>query len=184
MGELWSPLLLWWAFAAVLLFWSVGAYNRLVRLRAKVLSIFASLAVQFERYATWMAQHAPEPRADAGPPVPGDVWTNLRAATAQFAASLAAARSNPQDTEAMAALAAGRTVLLMAWQYVGDATLAQSRGEEGPAAVRAEWEAITTHTQSAEKAFAGAVDAYNRAVRQFPAVLLAWVFGFKPVRSL
>lgn len=184
MGELWSPLLLWWVLAAVLLFWSVGAYNRLVRLRAKVLSIFASLAAQFERYAAWMAQHAPTPLADAAPPPVGDVWTNLRAATAQFTASLAAARNNPQDPEAMAALAAGRTVLLMAWQYVGDATLAQSRGDEGPAAIRAEWEAITTHTQSAEKALAGAVDVYNRAVRQFPAVLLAWVFGFKPVRSL
>lgn len=184
MAELWSPLLLWSGLAALLLFWSVGAYNRLVRLRAKVLSIFGSLATQCDRYAAWMAEHAPTPAADAAAPPVGDVWTNLRAATAQFTASLAAVRSNPQDTEAMAALAAGRTVLLMAWQYVGDATLAQSRGDEGPAAIRAEWEAITAHTQSAEKAFAVAVDVYNRAVRQFPAVLLAWVFGFKPLRSL
>lgn len=184
MGEFWSPLLLWWGVAALLLFWSVGAYNRLVRLRSKVLSIFASLAAQFERYAQWMAQHAPAPPAVDQPPAAGDVWTNLRAATAQFSASLAAARSKPQDPEAMAALAAGRTVLLMAWQYVDDATLAQSRGDEGAAVLRAEWEAITTHTQSAEKAFAAAVDSYNRAVRQFPAVLLAWVFGFRPMRSV
>ena len=43
MGEAWSPWLVWGAVAAVLLFWCVGAYNRLVRLRTKVLSIFASL---------------------------------------------------------------------------------------------------------------------------------------------
>jgi hypothetical protein len=28
------------------------------------------------------------------------------------------------------------------------------------------------------------VDSYNRAVRQFPAVLLAWLFGFRPARRL
>ncbi|KQP13525.1 hypothetical protein [Pseudorhodoferax sp. Leaf267] len=184
MQGVWSPLLVWWGVAAVLLFWSVGAYNRLVRLRAKVLSIFASLVAQFDRYAAWMAQHAPTPPADGAPPRAGDVWTNLRAATAQFTASLAAARGNPMDPAAMAALVAARTVLLMAWQYVDDDTLAASRGDESVAAMRAEWEAITTQTQSADKAFATAVEVYNRAVRQFPAVLLAWLFGFRPARSL
>lgn len=184
MAGWWSPWLMWWGVAAVLLFWAVGAYNRLVRLRGKVLSIFASLATQLERYAAWALAHAPQPPAGTAPPPAGDVWTNLRAASAQFAASLAATRSNPLDRSAMAALTAARAVLLMAWQYMGDAQLDAAPGDEGAAALRAEWEAITTQSQGADKAFALAVESYNRAVRQFPASVLAWVFGFKPARGL
>jgi LemA protein len=184
MDGIWSPTLMVWGVAAVLLFWSVGAYNRLVRLRAKVLSIFASMVTQFERYAVWMAQHAPRVTADAPPAPAGDVWTNLRAASAQFNASLAAARSNPMDTASMAALAAARTVIVMAWQHVSDEALRAAAGVDNVATLRTEWEAINRQTESADKAFAVAVDSYNRAVRQFPAVLLAWLFGFRPARRL
>lgn len=184
MEVVWSPLLLWWGVAAVALFWAVGAYNRLVRLRAKVLSIFASLTAQLERYAQWTSEHAPIPSPDAGPAPAGDVWTNLRAASAQFTASLEVARSKPLDKPAIAALGAARKVLMMAWQYVSDDTLATSRGDEEAATLRAEWDAITTQSQSADKALALAIEAYNQAVRQFPAVLLAWLFGFKPALRL
>jgi LemA protein len=182
---LWT-LALEWGIAAVLLFWGVGAYNRLVRLRSKVTSIFATLVAHFERYGQWMQTHAPLPPdpADGAAPRAGDPWTNLRAAGAQFAASLNAARGRSTDIAAMAALVAARTVLLMAWQHVDDATLAQARSGEPVPVLRAEWEAITAQTQSADKAFALAVEAYNRASRQFPAVLLAWVFGFRPARTL
>jgi len=39
----------WWTVAAVLLFWSVGAYNRLVRLRAETNAAFAALDAQWLR---------------------------------------------------------------------------------------------------------------------------------------
>lgn len=182
---LWA-MVLEWGLAAVLLFWSVGAYNRLVRLRSKVTSIFTTLVSQFERYGQWIQAHAPLPPEEEGrqPAPAGDPWTNLRAAAAQFAASLNAARGRSTDIEAMAALVAARMVLLMAWQHVDDETLAQARSGQPVAELRTEWDAITAQTQSADRAFAVAVDAYNRAVRQFPAVLLAWVFGFKPARTL
>lgn len=179
----WSPWLVWGGVAAVLLFWCVGAYNRLVRLRTKVWSIFASLVALLERYAGWIAEHAPEPAGD-GPPRAGDAWSNLRAASAQFTASLAAVRGKPTDVAAMAGLIAARAVLLMAWQYLDDETLARARSGQSVAALRSEWEAISTQAQGAEKAFAAAVEVHNRAVRQFPAVLLAWLFGFRRARTL
>lgn len=183
MGEAWSPWLVWGAVAAVLLFWCVGAYNRLVRLRTKVLSIFASLVALLERYAAWVAEHAPVPAGD-GPPRAGDAWSNLRAASAQFTASLAAVRGKPTYTTAMAGLVAARAVLMMAWQYLDDETLAQASTGQPAAALRAEWEAINTQVLGAEKAFAAAVQVYNRAIRQFPAALLAWLFGFRRARVL
>lgn len=179
-----GPWLGWSVAAAVLVFWGVGAHNRLVRLRTKVLSIFASLTAQFERYAAWTAEHAPEPPAEGGPPRAGDAWSNLRAASAQFSASLAAVRGRPMDGAAMAGLVAARAVLLMAWQYLDDETLARARSGQAVPVLRAEWEAITAQAQAAEKAFAAAVEVHNHAVGQFPAVLLAWVFGFKRARRL
>ncbi|HVR53894.1 MAG TPA: LemA family protein [Pseudorhodoferax sp.] len=183
MDAAWSPWLVWGAVAAVLLFWCVGAYNRLVRLRTKVLSIFASLVALLERYAAWVAEHAPVPASD-GPPRAGDAWSNLRAASAQFTASLAAVRGKPTHTTAMAGLVAARAVLMMAWQYLDDETLAQARTDQPAAALRAEWEAINTQVQGAEKAFGAAVQVYNQAIRQFPAALLAWLFGFRRARVL
>lgn len=184
MDAVWSPWLVWGSVAAVLLFWGVGAYNRLVRLRTKVWSIFASLVAQLERHAVWVEQHAPESPPGDGPPRAGDAWNNLRAASAQFMASLAAVRGKPSDTAAMAGLVTARAVLLMAWQYLDDGALARARSGQSVAALRAEWEAVSTQAQGAERAFATAVEAYNCAVRQFPAVLLAWLFGFKRARAL
>lgn len=178
----WSPLLAWGGAAALLLFWSVGAYNRLVRLRTKVLSIFASLTAQFERYAGWLAVHAP-PALPAGvAPRPGDAWSNLRAAATQFAASLDAVRGRPMDPRAVAGLATARAVLMMAWQQLDDDTLAGGREDLPGAQRRAEWEAINTQVQAAEKAYAQAVETYNAAIGQFPAVLLARLFGFRRAR--
>ncbi len=177
--------LLWWALAAaVLVFWGVGAHNRLMRLRTKVLSIHASMATQLERYAAWTAEHAPELTEAGGPPRAGDAWSNLRAASAQFSASLAAVRGQPLDGRAMAGLVAARAVLLMAWQYLDDETLARARSGQPAPVLRGEWEAITAQAQAAEKAFGAAVELYNQAIGQFPAVLLAWVFGFKRARRL
>lgn len=180
----WGPWLAWGGAAAVLLFWSVGAYNRLVRLRAKVLSIFASLVSLLERHASWVTLHAPDGPADHAAPRAGDAWSNLRAASAQFTACLDAARGKPTDTPTMAGLVAARAVLAMAWQYLDDEALAQARSGQDAPALRAEWEAIATQVQGAEKAYSAAAEVYNRAVRQFPAVLLAWLFSFRRVRLL
>lgn len=178
----WSPLLVWGGVAALLLFWSVGAYNRLVRLRTKVLSIFTSLTAQFERYAGWLAAHAPPALPQGVAPRPGDAWSNLRAAGAQFAASLDAVRGKPMDGGAVAGLATAHAVLMMAWQQLDDETLARGRGGLPGAQLRSEWEAITTQVHAAEKAYVLAVDAYNGAVTQFPALLLARLFGFRRAR--
>jgi LemA protein len=183
-GADWSPWVFWGGAAALLLFWGVGAYNRLMRLRSKAWSIFTSLLAQLERYAAWVNVHAPEPADGDAPPRAGDVWSNLRAASAQFSASLAAVRGKPTDGAAMAGLVAARAVLTMAWQYLDDETLSRARSDLPAAQLRAEWDAIGTQVQGAEKAFAAAVQDYNQAVRQFPAVLLAWLFGFRRVRAL
>ena len=43
---------------------------------------------------------------------------------------------------------------------------------------------LAQQTQAATEQFNQAVIRYNEAIAQFPAVLLAWLFGFKPGRGL
>ena len=47
-----------------------------------------------------------------------------------------------------------------------------------------EWNHLVLQVAAAAEEFNQTVQHYNDAVRQFPAVLLAWLFGFKPGRGL
>jgi LemA protein len=118
---------------------------------------------------------APEP-----PPTP---WAGVLGAATQFAASLAVAKSKPLDGEAMAALGAASAVLLMAWQRaMGEACAASSA--TSTAAAQLQWEDLQREAGRLAEAFATSIAAYNAAVTQFPAALLAWLFGFREARAL
>jgi LemA protein len=168
---------------AVLVFWAVGAYNRLVRLRSQSLQAFGALDAQLRRHIG-MAQTAAQGAfvqggaQDAASPAAG-----LDAAASQCLASLAAARTKPLDADAMAALAAARGVLDMAWRRfthepggAADAAL--------PERLQVDWEHVVLQVHAAAQEFNQSVQQYNDAVQQFPALLLAWLFGFRTARPL
>ncbi|MCJ0766107.1 LemA family protein [Variovorax terrae] len=178
-----------WGALAVLLFWSVGAYNRLVRLRGEALQAFTALDAQLRQQVALAQACLPTAEA-AGPAQPGepvDAATALRAglqgAAAQFDASLAAVRAKPLDAQAVAALAAAQDVLAMAWQRLRNEAH-DLAGAAVPDTLQAEWQQLGTHTRAAAGGFDQTVARYNEAIRQFPAVLLAWLFGFQAARGL
>ncbi len=165
--------LLWWSVFAVLLFWTVGAYNRLVRLRADALRAFTPLGQQLQRFTEHVLASA---ATDAG----------VYGAATQFAASLAVARGKPLDAEAMAALDAASAVLRMAWQRLCTEH-DENRAVPGlvlPVEARAQWDEIQRQAEQAAQEFASAIGTYNAAVGQFPAALLAWLFGFRQAAAL
>ncbi len=176
--------LLIWLLPAVLLFWSVGAYNRLVRLRGEVKSAFATVEAERQRHIQ-LAQELPAgdedlSRASGATPT----WTHVHAATAQLVSSLAGARARPLESQALEALRAAANVFEMAWERVEreDAhDLAGPRLSESLVATRAQ---LVLQVQAAASQFNEAVVRYNHAIAQFPAVLLAWVFGFKSGKLL
>jgi LemA protein len=200
--------------AAVLLFWAVGAYNRLMRLRSQALQAFGALAVQLRRHIA-LAQScatavkaASNARAAAGAAVgaateaatgtaadfaasadalPIDpavsASAGLEAAAAQYLASLTAAKVKPLDPATIAALAAARGVLVMAWQRLANEPH-DLAGAPLPESMRVEWEHAVQQGTSATEEFNAAVERYNEAVSQFPAQLLAWLFGFRAARPL
>lgn len=182
--------LVFWVLLAVAFFWAVGAYNRLVRLRAQVGQAFAALDAQLVRQLVWVQGCLP-PALRGGAPLPpgraegpvGAAWASLRAASEQFAHSLAAARARPLDAAALAALSSARGVLETSWQRVW------TLGEDPEGLALAEpllgqHEQLLAQALPLCEAFNRAVLGYNQAIAQFPALLLARLFGFRQAGRL
>lgn len=185
---------------AVLVFWALGAYNRLMRLRAAVAQSFGSLdahlvrlvallgefgAAQAVRRSSLLAGDDPEGAAEAGA---------LQGAANQLSASLAVARARPLHPSAIAALAAARDVLHATWQsaahrlqepsiaHAGESTPSLSGGALLPASAsvwQVRWDEHALQNVRAIQIFNDAVQQYNAGIAQFPANLLAKVFGFR-----
>ena len=169
-----------WIFLAVLLFWAVGAYNRIVRLRSAAIQAFRPLDADLVRLMALLGECEEALVTVPGEPV--QARTALQAATLQLGVSLAVARTQPLQAEAAAALSTAR-------QVVDAASLSAARqlAENAPES-RPQWlEQLEHHQASSEQAqqqFNQAVQQYNDAIAQFPARLLAWLFGFQPGRTL
>lgn len=190
-----------WGSAALLLFWGVGAYNRLVRLRSEALRTFGVVSPLLQRsadlvLATVIVAPVSVPAASApatdhaetppAPPTteglrPASPWTGVQGAATQFMASLAVARTKPLDADAMAALSAAGVVLRMAWQRMA-AECAVLTGAPLPQA--SVWDDLSRQTDEATVHFTQAIEDYNAAIGQFPALLLAWLVGFRQARVL
>jgi LemA protein len=166
-----------WVGAAALLFWGVGAYNRLVRLRGDLVQRFGPFDDQFkQRHALLLQQ------LDALAPV-------LANATAQAAPRLDALRAACQQAESACAHARLRpgalgaiTSLRLAEEILGDARarlpVPTTAGTTLPE-LRAQLATIDTTLSFARRQFNESVEVYNHAIRQFPTRLLAGLFGFR-----
>ncbi|HSV37016.1 MAG TPA: LemA family protein [Ramlibacter sp.] len=175
-----------WTVAALLVFWGVGAYNRLMRLRAEASAAFGVLDAELTRHVDLVRHQLPPP--DATQPAPlweeANLWAGLHAAATQFAASLAAARSRPLEPERIAALSAAQDVLATAWERAERDDAHDLAGPRLPDTVTAQRAQLALQTHAATNQFNHAVARYNEAIAQFPAVLLAWLFGFKAGRGV
>ena len=181
---------LWLAmFGALLLFWGIGAYNRLVRLRAAVSKAFAALDEQLVRQLVWVQGALPESmRSGTTAPVElqDDVtaaWARLQAASDQFGVALAQARSQRTDMSSMASLVMAHEALRAAW--AGALTIAVLPGVV-PSAERLQerWMRLLHQSMPLRAAFNDAAQAYNSAIAQFPASLLARTFNFAPAGTV
>jgi LemA protein len=193
--------------AAVLVFWSVGAYNRLVRLRTEIGRSFGVLEGQITQ------RHAVLQRwTDALQPVLGEAAepvAAVRAAAEQVLIVAVQARLRPSTARVIASLrlaedtlAAARAKLmaeLPAHLQPGPApeppSAGRKRGGRGRhhidaatsqllGAFQDEFVAVGSTLALARRQFNEATDQYNEAVLQFPTVLLASVFGFRAAGSL
>lgn len=209
--SMWSSPLFWIA-VAIAIFWALGAYNRLMRLRSAVIQAFGSFDAHMVRLLALLGEYgaAHTAHAAAAPASLGAVsaLAALDGAATQLSASLAMARARPLRPDATAALAAARDVLYTTWYKTtatppgADPEPREDAGDHGtpasPSASVADgpappplpshwqvlWENHLQQNTQAAQVFNDAVLHYNAAIAQFPANLLAWAFGFKAARGL
>jgi LemA protein len=178
---------IWWTLAAVLLFWAVGAYNRLMGLRGEASAAFGTVDAELARQVELVREHLPPPEPTQPAPLEGEpvsFWSSLHASATQLAATLATARARPLDPERIAALSAAQDVLAMAWQGAERDDAHDLAGPRLPDTVLLRRAQSLLQAHAATEAFNAAVARYNDAIGQFPAFVLAWLFGFKPARAL
>jgi LemA protein len=176
-----------WTIAAVLMFWAVGAYNRLMRLRAEANTAFIAVENELARQVEFVHHQLPPPEPTQPAPLDGEptsFWSALHAAATQLAASLAAARGKPLVPDNIAALGTAQNVLEMAWVRAERDDAHDLAGPRLPDTVLLKRRQMLLASHAATEAFNQAITRYNEAVEQFPAVLLAWLFGFKPAQPL
>lgn len=173
--------------AAVLVFWGVGAHNRLVRLRQAIVAAFAPVEEQFRQRNALLQQQldalaAPDAAAaEADPATAAEaLLAPLRAACTQAAHACEHARGRPGAAGAITSLRLAEEILTEARARV--APLAQAGSV--PAALNAEIAAADGMLGFARRKFNDTVDEYNAAVRQFPTVLIAGLFRFRPAGRL
>ena len=196
----WIESLLLWGLVALLLFWFVGAHNRLVRLRSAAVQAYGVLDALIVRQIEYVQTQAAlrlarddvEATAEAG---------SLQAANAQLLAVLDATRARPLEPPAIAALGTALHVMLAGWArlhpdaviaFAADGTLSRpaplQHTPTSPASPDAltplGWPEPTALIEIARAQFNHAVAQYNAGIGQFPAVLLAWVFRWRGAAPL
>lgn len=179
-----SESLLFWTIAAIALFWAVGAYNRLVRLRSEANAAFSALDAELTRQVELVHGCIPHEEPQTVFEGGSAFWAGLEGAAAQLAASLAAARTRPLDPDRIAALGAAQEVMAVAWERAERDDAHDLAGSRLPEQVSGERAQMARMALAATQHFNEAVARYNKAIGQFPAVLLAQLFGFRPGRGL
>jgi LemA protein len=158
-----------------------------MRLRAEANIAFANVDAEFTRQVELVRGQLPPPEPTQPAPLDGEptsFWAGLHAAASQLAATLSAARGKPLDAGSIAALSAAQDVLATAWERAERDDAHDLAGPRLPDTVLLRRRQALLQAHAATEAFNSAVVRYNQAIAQFPALLLAWLFGFKPARLL
>jgi LemA protein len=186
-------LLIFCAILATLFFWAVGAYNRLVLLRANVAKQFAAVDAQLLRVLVWLQGNLPASMRDMlsemeEAALPEALLKNERDLKLldileALSDSLDAARTQPLSPVVMQKVNQNRLALAV-W-----AKAEMRAGQSGEATwfidplpykfdrLKAQaWPLMDAYNQAAAK--------YNEAVTQFPASVLAKQVKFVPAQTL
>ena len=190
-----------WIVLAVLVFWAVGAYNRIMRLRTACVQAFGALDSYLQQaqglLGEWNAAQtvvAEETPADdaaaddaaADAAAAGTAMAPQRLADAAWqqslaamGAALAAARARPLHAPTLERFERAHEAQFVAWQ-----ALKSLPGTCNDPAWRLRWQQQQAQAGLATDQFNTAVAHYNAAIAQFPARVLAWFFGFRAARPL
>jgi LemA protein len=173
-----------WIAAAVLLFWAVGAHNRLVRLRAAIKQSFASVEAHIRQRDALLAQWLSACNGALGGGADSTevhAINAVRGACVQVMAAVDHARASPSDAQAIASLRLAEEVLIGARGRLSTELAAHARSNLAWDTVMQtdELAAVDGSLGFARGQFNDAVQIYNDAAMQFPTWVVAGLFGFR-----
>jgi LemA protein len=169
---------------AILIFWAVGAYNRLVRLKNIIANSFGQIDVQLKRRydlipnlveaAKKYLQHE------------RDTLEAVIAARNQARNASDAVRSRPANAEAVLALSAAEQTLdgSLGRLFAIAEAYPELKADDTIRELSEELTSTENKVTFARQAYNDAVLDYNNAQGQFPAVLIARLFSFAPSAML
>ncbi len=172
------------AVVAVLTFWMLGAYNRLVRLRHTISTAFSAIDAQFKQrheLISGLIDSALALGADAT-----DDAASLDAARRQARVAAERVAQRPANAGRVASLALAEQVLRGALASVV-APLQAHASLPGSTRVGELLDELTTtqhRLAAASEAFNASALDYNRSIEQFPTRLIAGLFGFRVAGTL
>lgn len=176
----------WWllAAAAVLVFWMVGAYNRLVALRKRIAAAWQQLDAALQQRAAVLppllaALAGPMAAEQAALQALGQAHEGARQAAATLGGKPISPSAALGWAQAEAELQARGTRVLALLEHEPAA-----RNAPAVAALLLAWREADTARAFARKLFDAEAQAYNAALRQWPTRLLARLYRFEPAGLL
>jgi LemA protein len=169
---------------AVLGFWSVGAYNRLVRLRNAIANAFAQIDVQLKRRYDLIPNLVETARKYLEHE--RETLEAVTAARNQARAAADVARGRPSDAGAVKSLGVAEQVLSGAMGRLMALVEAYPELKADQTLRELSEELTSTENKVAfsRQLFNDATLDYNNAAQQFPTSVLAGLFGFREAAML
>jgi len=169
---------------ALLVFWAVGAYNRLVRLKNTIANAFGQIDVQLKRRYDLIPN-----LVEAAKKYLQHERATLEAVTLarnQAKSASDVVRSKPADATAVTALAAAEQVLegSLGRFFALTEAYPELKADQTIAELSEELTSTENKVAFSRQAYNDAVLDYNNAQGQFPALLIAGLFSFAPSAML
>jgi LemA protein len=169
---------------AVLVFWGVGAYNRLVRLRNGIGNSFAQIDVQLKRRYDLIPNLVEVARKYAAHE--RETLEAVTAARNQAKAAAEVARARPAAAGAVTSLAVAEQTLAGAMGRLMAVVEAypELKADQSLRELAEELTSTENKIGFARQLFNDATLDYNNAAQQFPTNLMASMFGFREAAML
>ena len=176
--------LIFFALLAVLVFWAVGAYNRLIRLKNTIAHAFGQIDVQLKRRYDLIPN-----LVEAAKKYLSHERETLEAVIAarnQAKSASDAVRSRPSNALAVTTLAVAEQALSssLSQLFALNEAYPELKADQTIRELSEELTSTENKVTFARQAFNDAVLDYNNAQGQFPAVLIAKMFSFAPSATL
>ena len=165
--------------AAVLLFWCVGLYNRVMRLRARGVDALGSVEKNLRAYISLIDAQFPD---EEGSYIPLE-WALLVSKVKLLDAQCKMVRGTSLAAEPLQALGATVDAIEAAWAELRAAP-ADLAGPALPEAMQKLWDEAALKVRTSRGGFNQIVDRYNEALQQFPASTVVGWMGFKMAGKL